>query len=44
MRCERCGNPACETFADVPLCETCLLAIVREWQIRKHDFDELVSS
>jgi hypothetical protein len=44
MRCERCGSPAAEDFAQVFLCEMCLLAIVREWRIRKRDFEELVNA
>ena len=44
MKCERCGAGADEDCDGVPLCEVCVVLILKEWRIRKCDFDELVKS
>src|SRR6266516_6862305 len=43
--CERCGtSDNTKTFDTLTLCERCLLLILKEWRIRRAEFEELAAS
>jgi hypothetical protein len=44
MKCERCGKPATDNDSEIPLCDSCLTLIVREWKIRHDEYGELAKS
>lgn len=41
-RCDRCGEGNdCETFGGIPLCEECIVLVVKEWRIKRDEFGAL---
>ena len=44
MKCERCGRPTSDIGGEIPLCDSCLALIIREWKIRHDEYGELTQS